>query len=298
MSLAAPADVTAGRLIDIGDTALFMEERGSGFPLICLHGGPGPDHHMWGDYLDSLANTFRLMLIDQRAQGRSAESPPETWIFPNMASDVSRLAGALQLERYAVLGHSFGAMVALQHAVDSPGAAAATIVSNVVPSSRYLAPHVRASIAALEPAEMRKQVMQAWASEAEVKTPADLEALWQKMMPFQFRDPFDPRMAEFMERGAGVVYAPDVVRHFATFPIEVEERLRNVTQPVLVIAGRHDRTCSLDGAESVARRVPHAELVVLEDSAHMTFVEENERFVSVVRDFLERRVTGALINAS
>jgi pimeloyl-ACP methyl ester carboxylesterase len=290
--LATQSDISAGRLIDIGDTSLFVEERGSGIPLICLHGGPGPDHHMWGDYLDPLADRFRLLLIDQRSQGRSAKAPPETWTFPQMATDVSMLAEALLLEQYAVLGHSFGGMVALQHAVDYPGAAAATIVSNVVPSARYLAPHVQASIATFEPAEMREQVMQAWAAEAQVVTPADLEDLWLRMMPFQFRDPFDPRMAEFMERGAGVVYAPDVVRHFASFPIEVEEQLPNVTQPVLVIAGRHDRTCSLEGAQSVAERVPDAELVILEDSAHMTFVEENDRFVSVVREFLDRRVIG------
>jgi proline iminopeptidase len=111
------------------------------------------------------------------------------------------------------------------------------------------------------------------------------------MMPFQFRDPFDPRMAEFMQRGAGVVYAPDVVRHFAAFPIEVEDRLSVITQPVLVIAGRHDRTCSLPAAEAVARGAPRAQLVILEHSAHMTFVEENERFLEVVRDFLDRHLS-------
>jgi len=181
-------------------------------------------------------------------------------------------------------------MVALQHAVDHPGDAAATIVSNVVPSARYLVPHVQQNIAVFEPAELREQIVQAWASEASVVTSADLEALWLKMMPFQFKDPFDRRMAQFMERGAGVVYAPDVVRHFATFPIEVEDRLPRITQPVLVIAGRHDRTCSLPAAQAVADGIADAQLVILEHSAHMTFVEENERFVAVARDFLDRHL--------
>jgi proline-specific peptidase len=278
----------AGRLVDIGDTALFVEERGTGSPLISLHGGPGPDHHMWGDYLDALADRFRLVLVDQRAQGRSAEAPRDTWTFPQMAADVSLLAKALGLDRYAVLGHSFGAMVALQHAVDQPGAAAATIVSNVVPSARYLPGHVQASIAAFEPVELRQQIMEAWATEQTVRTPQDLEALWLRMMPFQFKDPFDPRMAEFMQRGAGVVYSPEMVRHFATFPIDVEDRLSTITQPVLVIAGRYDRTCSMEGAKATARGISDSELVVFENSAHMPFVEENERYVSIVRDFLER----------
>lgn len=95
------------------------------------------------------------------------------------------------------------------------------------------------------------------------------------MMPFQFKDPFDPRMAEFMQRGAGVVYAPEMVRHLAAFPIEVEDRLSAITQPVLLIAGRHDRTCSMDGAEATARGIIESELVVFENSAHMPLVEEN-----------------------
>jgi proline iminopeptidase len=245
---------------------------------------------MWGDYLDALTDRFRLVLVDQRAQGRSTDAPRETWTFPQMAADVSLLAKALGFDRYAVLGHSFGAMVALQHAVDQPGAAAATIVSNVVPSARYLPGHVQASIAAFEPIELRQQIMEAWASEESVATPEDLEALWLRMMPFQFKNPFDPRMGEFMERGAGVVYAPEMVRHFAAFPIEVEVRLSTITQPVLVIAGRHDRTCSLAAAEATKRRIRDSELVIFEDSAHMPFVEENGLYVSVVRDFLQRHL--------
>jgi pimeloyl-ACP methyl ester carboxylesterase len=286
----ATAPEVAGRLVDIGDTALFVEERGNGFPLICLHGGPGPDHHMWGDYLDSLGDRYRLVLVDQRAQGRSEKAPRETWTFPRMATDVSSLAKAMGFDRYAVLGHSFGAMVALQHAVDYSGAAAATIVSNVVPAARYLAPHVQANIMAFEPVEMRQQIMEAWASESSVVTGDDLKALWLKMMPFQFKDPFDPRMAGFMQRGEGVVYAPDVVRHFAEFPIDVEERLPSVTQPVLVIAGRHDRTCSVAAAQATATAVPDAELVILENSAHLTFVEENDRYLQAIRDFLRRHL--------
>jgi pimeloyl-ACP methyl ester carboxylesterase len=43
------------------------------------------------------------------------------------------------------------------------------------------------------------------------------------------------------------------------------------------------------GAEAIRAGVPQAELVVFEESAHMTFVEENERYLEVVRDFLARK---------
>jgi proline iminopeptidase len=91
---------------------------------------------------------------------------------------------------------------------------------------------------------------------------------------------------------AGAVYGPDVLRAAAAEDygaIAVEGRLAEVTHPVLVLAGRHDRTCSVAAAEALAAGLPDSELVVFERSGHMTFVEENEAYLDAVRDFLERR---------
>jgi proline iminopeptidase len=59
-----------------------------------------------------------------------------------------------------------------------------------------------------------------------------------------------------------------------------------VTQPVLVLAGRHDRTCPVAASERMAALLPNAELRVFEESAHMTFVEEPEAYVETVGSFL------------
>ena len=72
--------------------------------------------------------------------------------------------------------------------------------------------------------------------------------------------------------------------------IEVEDRLANVTQPVLVLAGRGDRTCVVEGAEAMARGLRHAELIVFEESGHMTYVEENEKYLNAVRTFLNDHI--------
>ena len=277
-----------GRLVTIGDTRLNVVERGGGYPLLVLHGGPGVDHCMFGDYLDPLGDEHRLLLVDQRAQGRSDRPPEETWTLEQMAADVVELARALGLERYAVLGHSYGAFVALQNAVDFPGAAAQTVVSSGVPGTRFLA-DIDANLAALEPVELRERVTASWQREKQVRTAGEVESLLRDQWPFHFREVSDELIADYERRTAGAAYSPDVLRRFANEQygaIEVEERLGEVTQPVLVLAGRHDRTCSVRAAEATAAGVPNAELVVFEQSGHMTFVEENERYLEVVRDFL------------
>jgi proline iminopeptidase len=288
--------MSEARLVDVGDTALYVVERGDAGPaVLVLHGGPGLDHREFGDYLDPLADDYRLLLVDQRGQGRSAASEPSTWTLEQMAADVSLLARALKLGEHAVLGHSFGAFVALQQAVDDPDATRPTIVSAGVPSTRYLA-HVEEALESFEPAELREQVAGAWAREREARTPADVASLFRDQLPFHFADPRDARIAEYEERSAGAAYAPDVLRHFEAIDygmIEVEERLDRAAGPMLVLAGRHDRVCPLPGAEATAAGVPGAELVVLEHSAHVGFVEEPEAYLDAVRSFLDRWVSDA-----
>lgn len=279
-----------GRHIEISDTRLWVEERGAdGLPLLVFHGGPALDHRMFGDYLDPLADEFRLVLADQRSQGRSDPAPVETWTLERMAADVGELAEAMGFERYASLGHSYGAFVVLQQAVDRPGHAAATIVSSGAPAARWLTV-VEENLARFEPVELREQVTRSWAREQSAGTQDDCAALLHDQLPFHFADPRDPRVEEYERRTEGAVYAPDVLRHFAAAEyggIDVEDRLGEVTQPALVLAGRHDRTCVPAAGEAIAAGIPRAELVVFEHSGHMAFAEESEAYVAAVRRFLQ-----------
>jgi proline iminopeptidase len=277
------------RMVSIGDTNLYVVIRGTGFPLIVLHGGPGMDHHEFADYLDSLTNRFQLILVDQRGQGRSDPASENTLTLSEMALDISRLAKALRLEKYAVLGHSFGAFVALGHAIRFPGATTATILSNGLPSAKYLE-RVAQNLETFEPLALREQVAASWARETEVQTHLEMSVLMHDQMPFHFANPLDPRIAEYERRSAQAKYAPSVLRHFSRAGyggIEVEDQLHLITQPVLVLAGRHDRTCVIEGAQAMARGIPKSQLVVFEHSAHMPFVEEQEAYLNAIRGFLE-----------
>ena len=286
-----------GRLVEVADTKIYVEERGqpSGFPLLVFHGGPGLDHTMFGDYLDPLTDDgrYRLVLVDERACGRSDRSaPPETWTLNRMAQDVTDLAASLGVEQsYATLGHSYGAFVVLQHAVDHPDEPRGTIVSAGVADARWL-DGVDAQLAAFESIELREQVSSSWARESEVQTEEEARALLDDQWPFHFREPRGTPVGDYRRRTRGLArYAPDVIRHFATAHyggIDVSDRLAALTHPALVLAGRHDRTCPVGASEELAAQLPNAQLVVFEDSAHMMFVEEPERYLTTVRQFLDR----------
>lgn len=277
-------------LVQIPDTKLFVSERGKGYPLIVLHGGPGLDHQAFGGYLDKLSDNLRLILIDQRSQGQSENAPKKTWTLKQMAKDVLSLAESLDLEEYAVLGHSYGAFVALQNAVDFPGRAAISIISSGIPSLKYLK-HVDKELENFEPEELRGQVAESWAKETEVETSQEVADLLAQQLPFHFKDPFDSRINEFVARTANAKYSAEVLSHFAKQGyggIEVEDQLNQITQPTLVLGGRFDRTCTPVASKVIADGIPNSELVIFENSGHLTMVEENEAYLQVVTDFISK----------
>jgi proline iminopeptidase len=282
-----------GSLVDVVAAQLYVVEVGDSdaYPIVVLHGGPGLDHHEFADYLDPLAERgYRLILVDQRASGRSPRCDPRTWTLETMAEDVVSLARSMGLDRYAVLGHSYGAFVALQNAVDFPNMAAQTIVSGGVPSAKYLA-DVEKQLASFEPVHLREQIAASWEKESSVRTAEEFAQLMTEQWPFHFANPEDPRIEEYDRRTAGSVLSPEVLRQFASNDygaIEVEDRLSEVSQPVLVLAGRHDRVCSAKAAEAIARGIHGAELVIFEHSGHMTFVEEQDAYLDAVSGFLSR----------
>jgi len=278
-----------GRHVDIGDTKLYIVERGQGYPVIVLHGGPGFDHHEFGDRLAPLEAHYRLIYVDQRSQGLSERTPPETWTLPQMAQDVHSLVAALKLEEFAVFGHSYGSFVTQQYGVDYPGEASRLIISGGVPSSDYLMPHVKKSLAEFEPENLREQVAKSWAKEPHAKTREDVAELFAEQLPFHFKDPFDPRIEEHKRQIEDIVYSAEVLAHIAEKgygDFDVEDRLHTLSVPCLILCGRFDRVCAINACETIAEKIPDSQLVIFEESAHMFFVEEPEKFLQAVRDFL------------
>src|SRR4029077_10874636 len=129
------------RLVSLEDGGeLYIVEHGSGYPVMLLHGGPGLDHHEFRPWLDPLGDMgLRLIYVDERGQGQSPRVDPATLSVRSFAEDIARLAEALELEEYAVLGHSFGAIIALSHALERGNASHYVISAGVASSEGLMA---------------------------------------------------------------------------------------------------------------------------------------------------------------
>lgn len=270
-------------LITLGDGyRLHVEELGDGLPLVLLHGGPGLDHTWFRPWLDALADEFRLLYVDERGQGRSDRVDPATLTLGTWAHDVDLLAEALELERFAVLGHSFGAIIATMHAIES-GTAAGYVISGGGDSSAALEADVAASLEGY--GEEGAAIVKSWEDEKAVQTAEEFAALMVAQMPFHFAGTVPPDL------GAATLYAPEVLRHAASTgygDFDYSPHLDRIDRPTLVIVGEQDRTTTPRAARVLHEGIRGSELVVLPGVGHMSYVEAPQPYLDAVRRFLRR----------
>jgi proline iminopeptidase len=285
----------AERLVELEDgVSLNVVEVGTGHPLILLHGGPGLDHHELHPWLDPLAGAgLRLLYVDMRGQGRSERVDPASLSIQVFAQDVDRLARALDLPEFSLYGHSFGAFVALAHALER-GTASHYVISSGAASSEALMADVEREIDAFEPAAMRDQIKRSWDAEPRARTVAEVREIMESQMPFHFWEMGDAYRA-YTEKDE-TVYSPEVLAHFATDGyggFEWVDHLRWISKPMLVIAGRFDRTCTVARSEEIHAEVAGSRLVIIEKAAHMTHVEQPKAVMDAIRSwFTEQGVIG------
>jgi proline iminopeptidase len=262
---------------------LFVEDfGGDGLPLIVLHGGPGLDHTHLRPWLDPLGDSFRVIYVDERGQGRSERVDPETLSLEVFARDVDLLADALELDRFALLGHSFGAIITTKHAIEL-GTAEGYVISGGGDSSERLEADVDASLEAM--GERGKPIAESWEWEKTVETPEDCAELMRIQAPFHFAGEPPPGFA------ADTVYVPDVLRYFSNAgygDFDYVPDLGRVTKPTLVLVGEHDRVTTPRAARVLSEGIPGSELAVLDEAGHMSMIEAQTAYIAAVERFLRR----------
>jgi proline-specific peptidase len=269
----------------------FRAHEPTGAPLLCLHGGPGCSH-LGFEALEGLADERDVVLYDQVGGGNSSRSTDTSlWTVELFVAEVSAVRAALGLERVHVLGHSWGGMLALEVALTQPAGLESLVLSSTLSSSRLWAAEALRLRAEL-PADVRG-VLDAHEAAGTTDDPAYEAAVRDYLGRHLCRiDPWPDVVEEIMRTTSLEVYetmwGPNEMLPTGTLADwDVTDRLGEIHVPALVLCGRHDEATPHQAAV-IAAGIADAELVLFEESAHLTTVEEPERYVEVVRAFLTR----------
>ena len=270
--------------IPVGNTTLYSRAIGQGRPVIVLHGGPDFDHGYLLPELDRLSDAFRLLYYDQRGRGRSAENVrPDDVTLASDLDDIDRVRSYYELDAIVLLGHSWGAVLALEYALRNPTRVSHLILMNPAPvSASDLAAVRKAYLERLGAAMDRQRTIVASAAyqsgepeavaaryrihfQPSLKRPGDYERMMARMK------------AGFVSQGKdGIIKARAVedrlMRDTWNVPgYDLLPKLGRLAIPTLVIAGDHDYM--VGAAERIARAIPSAESVTVKNCGHFVFLE-------------------------
>jgi pimeloyl-ACP methyl ester carboxylesterase len=246
------------------------DEAGSGPAVVLLHAGVA-DRTMWAEHLERLADAgYLAVAVDLPGYGEARFMPGEQAPW----ADVLRTMDELSIERAALVGNSFGGAVALRAALVAPDRVSALALISAPSPALEPSPEVEAAWEAEEAALQRGDV------EAAVEAVVDAWTLPDASQ--ELRD----RVAA-MQRRAFALHSEAPSATEAPDPVERRpDALARLSVPTLVAAGELDKQDFREGAEAMARTLPHARHAVIEGAGHLAPLETPVVFRALLLDFL------------
>ncbi len=289
--------------VDSHGALIYYMSVGRGAPLMIIHGGPGASHDYFLPYLLPLMRSNRLVFIDERGSGKSSKmDDPRQYTVANMVEDIEAVRQALNLGKISLLGHSFGGVLVQAYAfryqknlthliLGSTFSSTVEINQALAKMKAALGPEDREQVDALEAAGLFGKG-KAWEHGRYPEEYARL-AWGDGYFPYLYRKNPDPNY-DPVSSNTGTAW--DVYREMwgsdGEFVIdgnlkEVEyvSRLSQIKVPTLIIVGDHDESDPTMSKE-MHEKIAGSQLVILPDSGHMTFVDQPEQFLKVVREFI------------
>lgn len=276
------------RAVALGDVELAIAEAGSGGrPLLLLHGFTGAKED-FADWLEPLAGAgWHAVAPDHRGHGGSSKPAAEdAYSFQIMAADAVGLADALGWDRFSLLGHSMGGMVAQYVALAGPGRLNSLVLMDTSDGPVVgLEPDlVQAAVAVVRTRGVDALADLLVGRQSPLETEAHRRLLAER-----------PGYAAFEDRKFRSTAGPLYAAMAAQF-VETPDRLNRLealpsSLPVLVIVGEQDGPF-LGPSERMAATIPGASLAVIPDAGHSPQFENPAAWWAALSDFLDRIPAG------
>lgn len=291
---AAPALAPGERRIKASDGAeLYLKVAGHGPVCVLVHGGPGQGSLSTEKMgADKLEDFLTMVWFDQRGSGKSPDA--QDYHLDRVVQDFEDARQALGVDRWCLIAHSFGGILAVEYAKRYPEHVSKLVMANT--TLHFLGP---------ENARMQIDFVNRVLGKQVVKVAADADAA-------SLAKARDEARAALMKSGNGYRFLSETTdsiqamgeidggyersRGFgnaifdeaAKYPEYMQDYTADsasVTQPVLVIAGAKDYAVGPD--EHKRFRFPNQKVAVI-DGGHISYYENNAEFVGAIRDFMAR----------
>ncbi len=269
---------------------MYYEDVGEGEPIIANH-GLLEDVTYWSEtgVTAKLAEKYRMISIDMRAHGRTiVDGKPFGFDADTMATDFDALADFLEIDRFHLLTHATGGMVGVRYAMTRSERLISLMLTDTgsaTAPSFYIDEPDR-----LKPTENGIAAWMEWVSTG--SSDEVIREMRRHPNEYLFKMDEHPNREEFW-----IIYAlpyryhdPQVITRFRTdFYTDLDPRvegLRQIKCPTLVLLGKFD-IVFFKPSEIMANEIPDVRHVIFDDVGHMTAIEDPDRTIKEILDFLE-----------
>lgn len=264
-----------------------LGSQGSALPIVAINGGPGLSHSymVQNDFWDRIAKNRLVIFYDQRGIGASKPlKPGASQSMDAQVADLDAVRQALGLNKIAVLGDSYGGLIAMAYAAAHPEHVAKLILSDSPgPNWKSIVRVLPQVFPDIE--EQTDKEMQSLGPNTEAAARAGLRNHFRMLF-------YSPEKRDaYMSRMGDLGFEPAVgaaVRQ-ATPDLDLSAKLGGFNFPTLVINGRFDMNVAPLTAWNLAHAIPGAKLVFFEHSGHLPSYEEPDKYVAVLEEFLNQR---------
>ncbi len=257
-----------GQAVMVGGAEIEVAIKGSGAPLVYLHGAFG--YRGWHPFMDALADNFTVHAPIQPGFVDSAPGPDDIDDMLDLTLYHFDLLEALGLESPNIVGHFLGGMIAAEMAALRPASVGKLVLA--APAGLWLDDEPGVDYFATPIDELRGVLFADGNSDAA-----------QSLIP----EPKDD-----LERGTQII---ERVRSLATvgkflWPIPdkgLKKRMGRIKSPTLVVVGEQDKIVPAAYGGEFASRIPGASLQTMSGAGHMLMLEQPEAFADMVANFLQ-----------
>ena len=280
-----------------GNLKTYYEDNGKGEPIITNH-GVREDGGYWrvGGVTAALAEQYRVISMDMRCHGRTIiDKEPWGFTVGTMVEDINALADHLKLDKFHLLSHATGGMVAAHYGIKYSGRLLSLILTDTGSATRPFVP-------GMENEQMMRQQLeesQKWIMEHPNPTDEEVNARWianpgvwtfsiaRRKEPERSRmrimmEGFEQRRLPMNTEKIDTIFFPS----FYTDPDPQIEGLRKIKCPTFILLGEYD-IVFLAPSEILAREIPHNRHVIIKGVGHMTAIEAPDETTRELLQFLE-----------
>ena len=277
--------------IESDGAKIYYKRIGRGDPIIVVHGGPGHNSSYFLPQFEALAKNFELIFYDQRGSGKSYENLDFNKItVPQFANDLENLRKALNLNHFALIGHSWGAYIAAQYARKHPQHVTQLILMNPLPASSQ---DLTSFGSELDHRLKKSHNPAMKITESAEFLAGDLPTLKRFYGEIFKEFFFEP---ENLAKLSFKINAEDALQGFLVYRIFEETllkggydyklKLKEIQTPTLILHGDSD-PIPLWTAKEIANLMPNAKFHILKDCGHFPHVEKPDEFLNEVSSFLK-----------